>query len=179
MDFHLEARAAHRATAIKAEQFGSPRRKRSAALTSSLKSAEPFKLLGAFDSQTDSQEFVEEIYKAAGQSMHVKTRTATPSDLDSETHSEESTRPNSYIHEHSETNVHDELLLRAVEAEEALENVRAELKKTQRALAYTKQKCEKWRTAAIEASIAVGKVSKHLSAAQNALNVIEVLSDSD
>ncbi|KAK6974160.1 hypothetical protein R3P38DRAFT_2812206 [Favolaschia claudopus] len=103
MDVKQEDREKAREASIKAEQIMavSPvRKKRAAALTSSMRTSIPFQPGGAFDSQTDSQEWLEGLYEHPG-------------------HSSPSHAPEP---EYS----HDTLILRAEEAEEERDNLRME-----------------------------------------------------
>ncbi|KAJ7767272.1 hypothetical protein B0H16DRAFT_1521517, partial [Mycena metata] len=136
-----------------------PRRTtRKAAENAAERNAIPFQPGGAFDSQVDSQQYVEELYKDAGQSMHVHERPERPpKPRTAEAEAEE------------EYNNH----LRA-----ELETTKAELKETKRALRRAKRAAQQWRATAITYSTAFEKAAKEISVATRALDVVQILSDS-
>ncbi|KAJ6526062.1 hypothetical protein B0H19DRAFT_1084670 [Mycena capillaripes] len=167
MDTKSEDRTALRAAAIKNEQTASPRREpRKAANKARGQIAIPFQSGGAFDSQVDSQEFVERLYEKARQPIRVRGRSENPPNPDEDVEEltlrtaaeDESDR----LRTASPTPSHEELSPRAVEAEEECERVYP-----------CKRIAKQWRNAAKKASTALERAAKDISIAADELDVVE------
>jgi hypothetical protein len=94
---------------------------------------------GAFDSQTNSQEWVEGIFEAAGQSPNSKPfihSEFAPILMNFQSVPQRDESPETLQPAVRAQSPHTGLLLRCVEAEEELERVRGELKRTKLSLSH-------------------------------------------
>ncbi|KAJ7312710.1 hypothetical protein DFH08DRAFT_943509 [Mycena albidolilacea] len=154
---------------------------RPTAINAMYKIATPFEPGGAFDSQTGSQEYVKELYNAAGVSVHVPEHSKQPPKQKSR-----DVRVNEEPEAEELEDLRAELEKTKAELEETkaeLEKSKTELEETKRDLHRAQRNAEQWHNAATKAAAAVERVAKQVAvanqvtAAGEALNVIEVAED--